>query len=201
MYYHSDYGPTTRVPDVRTGPLDRPFARSFAHTAHSFVCSIWLASLARYAALICSLARSLLSSWETRLFWANSGVSLRVTASWLISPRCTNAWLCSASLCYIFRWTEIAWVRRGQVFHRHPRLRLLLNDIPPKNKTVDVAGELGGSSGSCCCDSSSNEYCCYGNSNTKVYVCCDYSSNGLLLWHFIGTMVLERCLVTNENGV
>ena len=48
-----------------------PFAPPFAHTAHSFACFALLASPARSAALICSLAqltRSLRSSWERGLF-------------------------------------------------------------------------------------------------------------------------------------
>ena len=42
---------STKNPDVITGPLARPFA----HTAHSFICSAPLASLARSAALTRSL--------------------------------------------------------------------------------------------------------------------------------------------------
>ena len=48
----------------------RSSVRSFAHTAHSFACSALLASFARSAALIHSLApltRSLRSSWERDL--------------------------------------------------------------------------------------------------------------------------------------
>ena len=55
LHNHSALGSgTNKNQDVSTGPLARPFAR----TAHSFACSALLASLARSAALIHSLAHS-----------------------------------------------------------------------------------------------------------------------------------------------
>ena len=58
----------SRIDSLSTGP----FARPFACTAHSFICSTLLASLARSAALTRLLARSfcsLLNSWERGFFY------------------------------------------------------------------------------------------------------------------------------------
>ena len=65
-------------------------ARSFARTAYSFACSALLATLARSAALICSLARSLTHSRghgkEVFVYELNAPISYHSTHC-VLSPR------------------------------------------------------------------------------------------------------------------